>query len=88
MKKDLLPSNDTHDVSSVASHTCTSSNSTEHTQQYFPVEFAGLWTIRTEPFYNAKDILDEEDVGADQAEKNAIRIARLLDKYGLEDTKL
>lgn len=49
-----------------------------HEAKYFAVEYAGFWHIQSGPYYGDTDILDAEQVGEDEAEKNAMLIAELL----------
>lgn len=77
--KDLVSSGKavSSDIGDAPFKTC---NSVE--QKFHAVEFAGYWTIKTEPFYDAgKDILNAEDVGQEQAEHNANTITKLLNDY-------
>ena len=48
-------------------------------KKWYPVEYAGQWTIQNEPYYDAEDILNSENVGEDQAKKNAILAASAPD---------
>jgi hypothetical protein len=46
-----------------------------------PVAYCNFWTIQSGPYYGDKDILNAEDVGEEEAEKNANLIANLLNEY-------
>lgn len=46
--------------------------------KYHAVEYSGYWYIQESPFYGEKNLLDAEDVGEEEAEKNAKQIADLL----------
>lgn len=41
------------------------------TKQWHVVEFAGFFHLMDEPFYDAKDVLNADDVGYEQAKFNA-----------------
>ena len=49
--------------------------------KYYAVQYAGFWNIQTESGYGGKNILNSEEVGADEAELNAKRIAWLLNRF-------
>lgn len=47
-------------------------------KKYHAVEYAGYWHIQDQPYYGGKDLLNAEDVGVEEAAKNANMIESLL----------
>ncbi len=48
--------------------------------KYYAVNYSGFWVIQLEDYYGGNNILNAEDVGEKQAEKNAEMIVDLLNK--------
>jgi len=69
---------------------------TRELQKWHPVEFAGIWTIMDEPFYEAKDVLNSDEVGESNAKNNAelaaespelLRLLNQMAEYYIHETK-
>lgn len=69
----------------------------EKTKVWHPVEFAGIWMLMDEPFYEGKDQLNADYVGESDAARNANlaskapQLRELLNKmaeYYIHDKKI
>lgn len=40
-------------------------------KKWYPVNYAGFWTIQSDGYYGDETVLDSADVGEEQAEENA-----------------
>lgn len=56
-------------------------------KKYYAVEYAGFWRIQEGRRYNDLDILDAENVGAENAKNNAELIVKLLNEHEIRRSK-
>lgn len=55
-------------------------------QKWYPVEYSGFWQIQNCEEYDGLDMLDADDVGAEQAKENAILCSQAPEWKKVADT--
>lgn len=44
---------------------------TKELKEWHPIEFAGIWMLMDSPFYEGLDVLNADNIGEDNARRNA-----------------